>query len=286
LDEAVEFQRKSRKTSDKSTAACVGVMNRHSAGRLKRLDFKFAFTLVELLVVIGIIAVLIAILLPALARARAQSIGVKCLSNLRQMGQAVHAYVAENRGVFPLAYWDYDGDGNVDVGWDYSFVDGTRVPGLIWGGSTNAAVQQCPAFDGRSNAGGDPFTGYNYNVGFIGGRYSITESAKPSVRLGQIRFPAHTAMFGDGQFSSGANKYMRSPEPDVADTSPDTTRAAGTQGFRHQGRTNVAYADGHAEAVDVKPADRFPADWTGLTRALSGKGNGFLSVDNSAYDLE
>src|SRR5436190_4890447 len=62
---------------------------------------KSAFTLVELLVVIGIIAVLIAILLPALSKARSSSAEVVCQSNLRQFALGISMYADSNKGIMP-----------------------------------------------------------------------------------------------------------------------------------------------------------------------------------------
>lgn len=67
-----------------------------------------AFTLVELLVVIGVIAVLIAILLPALSRAQQAAKNVNCLSNLRQLAQGGHNYAADHKGHLPYDF----GNGN------------------------------------------------------------------------------------------------------------------------------------------------------------------------------
>jgi len=61
-----------------------------------------AFTLVELLVVIGIIAVLIAILLPTLGRAREAANRIKCAANIRSIGQAIYNYAVYNKGFAPL----------------------------------------------------------------------------------------------------------------------------------------------------------------------------------------
>ena len=136
------------------------------------------FTLVELLVVIGIIAILVSILLPTLARAREAANTVKCAANLRSVGQGICMYLAQNKETFPLAYHYRHPPGGsgplepTDPTYGYlhwsSYIYGTkpgqtpaeafRCPSLMRGGLPPTNPSAADRDDGQQN---DPDAGAN-----------------------------------------------------------------------------------------------------------------------------
>jgi prepilin-type N-terminal cleavage/methylation domain-containing protein/prepilin-type processing-associated H-X9-DG protein len=253
---------------------------------------KKGFTLIELLVAIGMIAMLIAMLMPALVKARHQGKEVVCLNNLRQMAVAAQNYAATNNDHYPSAYLN-DPDPMdsmaVQAFWDFTYTKNWDTleedvrPGLLWQGDTIEKVQHCPSYKGPDDLV-DPYTGYNYNTSFIGSNGTVPIPTKTS----QVARPAGCALFGDGYFyNDRANKFVRSPFK--SDRDNFAFRASGTQGYRHSGKTDVAFCDGHVSPQREIFTETVTEEKEKIEQYnLSHPGNktGFLSADNSAYDLK
>ena len=113
-----------------------------------------AFTLIELLVVIAIIAILAALLFPALSRAKNQSAKAADLNNFREILAALHIYTGDNHDSLTWPNWDYGGampDGTARAGWLYTpnlSATGTNIfngqAGLLWDSLHGGKILLCP----------------------------------------------------------------------------------------------------------------------------------------------
>ena len=255
-----------------------------------------AFTIVELLVVIGVIALLLALTVPATASVRASARSASCQSNLRQLGIAATTYAVQNKEQFPAAIlYEMQTQGVVTKAWDFEqHPDGTVHASALWDFSRGAEnAQQCPGFEGASTFGNDRATGYNYNTTYLGaeGRFPELDErgewrdgwsvARRGLRAAQCRKTSTTALFGEGGWKDGANKFMRAPQATVENDF--MTVYAGAQAFRHTTSTHACYLDGHVGSTCECNAGMH-AQPSLLADILDFPKNGFLADDDAPYD--
>ena len=226
-----------------------------------------AFTLVELLVVIGIIAILVALLLPALAVARSAAQAIVCQSNIRQLSSAAIMYSQNNRDVCPPAHYDYDTlnlhrwhGTRSDLETPFDFTSSCLKSYL-----GDGRVRRCPVFEPspttdsglafESSAGG-----YGYNNDYIGSSIGVNPGKEQFIvnvpaKYSQIRRPAEKIMFSDAAVGQDGNlvvEYSFVTEPVIYSGGNAYPSSTPSIHFRHRGKANIAWADGHVTSEKME----------------------------------
>ena len=214
-----------------------------------------AFTLVELLVVIGIVALLIALLLPALAKARRTAMQQVCASNLRQVVVAAYMYANDSKGALVPAGLIPDGSGNgVTMYWCYQQLTGIHgttysfKDGYLGHYLQTTSVLKCPETNDLVLPV-YPYPCSTYALAQLSS-YPYTGVVK---NFSQIRKTSLTVCAADAIGFVPPTASLDYPGELLA---PSVVGATGMEQFsgRHpSGKGNVGFFDGHVEAIAAYP---------------------------------
>lgn len=222
---------------------------------LSRSPFLFkVFTLIELLFVIGIIAILAAILLPALNSAREKTKSINCMNNLKQWNLCCVNYINDSSEFFPPYQFPSGGtyyyplfEGDTAIMRDYlpmkaGWIYGKADTSFYIANKAKASSLSCPAAVIPKRFGMD----YGENC-FLGaasgrqaaGRFNAATINRVFFKVYRIQNPSRVMFWGDAY-----NYSLRNPAPSFEDEASGLP--AGTMRYPHRNSANLLYVDGHA----------------------------------------
>jgi prepilin-type N-terminal cleavage/methylation domain-containing protein/prepilin-type processing-associated H-X9-DG protein len=241
------------------------------AGDRRCFRGKKAFTLIELLVVIAIIAILAAMLLPALAQAKKKAQGIGCINNLKELTLGLHIYASDNQDAIPINSKSTDAWVTNDVS-GRSGVDGVTNEtgltfGVLWPYNKAYGIYQCPA-DKDLVIGANSPRVRNYSLnGMMGNNEGYGSDVHPGVKE-NIKLtsvinpdPSSASLFIDEQSSpttlSTGTGFSAATSIDDGYFAVDSGATGSGSGYssgvwrnvvssRHGNFGQMSFADGHA----------------------------------------
>ena len=218
------------------------------------------FTLIELLIVIAIIAILAAMLLPALQQARERAISIKCLNKMKTLGTAVDLYLQDNRDIMPPVLiggtsilWN-----NLLLGPNRSFSgDAQWNNGTGFSGGAYLSIRDllCPAqkgqkysLDGSSSSAAEN-NWWHWDTPYAGVWGLLKRNTDGLVALGKIRNPSQKMLFVESNYVTDNSRGCYRWTSTVNYYGSTANTGFGTISRRHGHCANVVFVAGNAKTV-------------------------------------
>jgi prepilin-type processing-associated H-X9-DG protein/prepilin-type N-terminal cleavage/methylation domain-containing protein len=241
-------------------AESVDSRTKASALQAANQRYRVAFTLVELLIVVAVIAILAGLWLPVLSRSRQTAQRIRCASNLRQLSLAAQMYWDDNNGhAFRYRGAATNGGDLYWFGWLGRGPEGKRAfdprSGALFQYLNGRGVEVCPSLSYvrrifKLKATGAAY-GYGYNLCLSGPMNQMP------VTVSRVRVHSDTAVFAD---AGQVNDFQAPASPDHPMLEEfyyvGTNVGEATAHFRHEGLANVAFCDGHVGREKPLPGSR------------------------------